>query len=544
MPSFKLDGREIPFQPGDTIIRAAWREGIEIPHYCWHPGLSIAANCRMCLVEIEPMANRRQLMLDVLAWDPAKGAYVPSKKPKLEPACQVEALEGMSIKSESSENVDKARRHVQEFLLLNHPVDCPICDQAGECKLQDYWLSEQKTGKRMRDEPVHKPKAVPFGDTIVYDAERCIVCTRCVRFMDEVAKDPVLDIRERGNLNEVVLAPGRKLEGHYTMMTDHVCPVGALTTKDFRFKARVWFLRKAPTVCPGCATGCNAWLDYDPRTGEVPRLRPRDNEEVNKYWMCDDGILTHRRVQDQRVVHGYLGRGSDRQKVSPGAALKAASQLLDGHRGKIAVVLSAQASTEDNFALARFARSHLGVKEFYLARLADWDGDEILRDVDRNPNVRGATAAAGGTIHKLEELMEPAVSGKVAVVLALGGLADLDVAPTSLGGLGRAKVITLAANHGPLTHTADVLLPAASWAESDGTFVNRQGRAQTFEPGPRPAGDSLPAWEIVSRLAKAMGLPMEFTRLRDLRAAMATAIGIGEAPPAPPTEAAAMAPAE
>jgi NADH-quinone oxidoreductase subunit G len=175
MPTIKLDGKEIPFEKGDTIIRAAWRQGMEIPHYCWHPGLSVAANCRMCLVEIEPTANRRQLILDVLHWDEAKQAYVPGKKPKLEPACQVECIDGMNVKSDGSTHVREARKAVQEFLLLNHPVDCPICDQAGECKLQDYWLSDGKFQKRMSEEIIHKPKAVDFGPTIVYDAERCIV---------------------------------------------------------------------------------------------------------------------------------------------------------------------------------------------------------------------------------------------------------------------------------------------------------------------------------------------------------------------------------
>lgn len=526
MPSIKLDGKEIPFEKGDTIIRAAWRVGVEIPHYCWHPGLSVAANCRMCLVEIDAMPNRRQIVLDVLQWDPKKGDYVPGKKPKLEPACQAECMEGMVVKSDTSPVVAEARKHVQEFLLLNHPVDCPICDQAGECKLQDYWLSDQRAPKRMLDELIHKPKAVEFGDTIVYDAERCIVCTRCVRFMEEVAKDPVLDKRERGNLGEIVLSPGRKLEGHYTMMTDHVCPVGALTTKDFRFKARVWFLRKAPTICTGCATGCNAWLDYDPRTGEVPRLRPRDNEQVNKFWMCDDGILTHRRAQIDRITQGYLGRATERQQVRPGAALEEAAKTLSG--AKVAVVLSAQHSSEDNFVLAHFAKTALGVKEFYLSRLDDWDGDDILRDNDHNPNVRGATAAAGGTVKPLTELTG------ASVILALGGIADIDKA--TLATLGRAKIVAIAANHGPLTNVADVLLPAAAWSECDGTFVNRQGLEQQFEAGPRPAGESLPAWEIVVRLAKAMGHTLPLTKLRDVRAAMAPKTPSADAPAAAPAE--------
>lgn len=535
MPSIKLDGQDIPFEKGDTIIRAAWRVGIEIPHYCWHPGLSVAANCRMCLVEIDATPTRRQIVLDVLVWDKEKNDYVPGKKPKLEPACQAECADGMNVKSESSPHVALARKNVQEFLLLNHPVDCPICDQAGECKLQDYWLSDQKTPKRMRDEVVHKPKAVDFGDTIVYDAERCIVCTRCMRFMEEVALDPVLDKRERGNLGEIVLAQGRKLEGHYTMMTDHVCPVGALTTKDFRFKSRVWFLRKVPTVCSGCATGCNSWLDYDPRTGEVPRLRPRDNEAVNKYWMCDDGVLTHRRVNEDRVLHGYVGRGKSRERVNPGQALTAAVKLLKG--ANVAVVLSAQHSTEDNFALSQLAKS-MGVSELFVSRLNDWDGDKILRDNDHNPNVRGAKLAAGDLgLKPLSEL-----SG-ARVILALGGIADLDDA--TVLALADAKLVTIASNHGAMTINADVVLPAASWAEMNGTFINRQDLEQSFEAGPRPAGESLPAWDVISRLARAMGQSIGWTRYGDVRGALGDtrrATNPNAAPP--PADAPPPAPAE
>jgi NADH-quinone oxidoreductase subunit G len=264
MPTFSLDDQQIEFQPGDTIIQAAHRAGVDIPHYCWHPGLSVAANCRMCLVEVEPPPGRAPMMLDVLRYDADKGEYLPSKKPKLQPSCQMPVAEGMQVKSQTSEHVAEARGAVQEMLLLNHPVDCPICDQAGECRLQDYWLEHSGKKKRMKDEIIHMPKAVEFGPTIVYDAERCIVCTRCVRFCDEVVGDPVLDKRERGNLGEIVLSPGRQLDHAYTLMTEHVCPVGALTAKDFRFKARVWFLRSVRSVCQGCATGCNAYTDFDP----------------------------------------------------------------------------------------------------------------------------------------------------------------------------------------------------------------------------------------------------------------------------------------
>src|SRR5262249_24861193 len=386
MATFKLDGREIPFEAGDTIIRAAHRMGIDIPHYCWHPGLSVAANCRMCLVEIAPPPGGRPVMLDILAWDAEKNDYVPTRKPKLQPACQIAVTENMDVRSESSAEVEKARASVQELLLLNHPVDCPICDQAGECRLQDYWLEHQGTKKRMRDEPIHKPKGVRFGPTIVYDAERCIVCTRCVRFCDEVAKDAVLSVRERGNLNEIVVSPGRELDHPYTLMTEYVCPVGALTAVDFRFKARVWFLRSARSVCVGCATGCNSFTDFDPRSQQVHRYRPRENAAVNQYWMCDEGMLDYRRIADGRVLEALVDGGP----AERGAALAKAADLFAGAPPEsTAVVLSADHSLEDNFALLELARDGLKTANVYFTGRPAGQGDSVLRDADKNPNSGG-----------------------------------------------------------------------------------------------------------------------------------------------------------
>src|SRR6478609_1896216 len=267
------------------------------------------------------------MMLDVLEWDPNVGDYRPRQKPKLQPACYTPAAEGLEVLSDASQNVVEARKAVQEFLLLNHPVDCPICDQSGECKLQDYWLEHGQFKKRMTDEPVHKPKGVVFGPTIVYDAERCVMCTRCVRFSAEIAKDPVLDERQRGNLTEIVVSPGRQLDHDYTLMTEHVCPVGALTSSDFRFKARVWFLRSARTICTGCATGCNAYLDYDPRTMVPYRHRPRDNMAVNQYWMCDEGMLSYKRATENRLLTALVGR----EDATIAEALEAAKSQLKGH---------------------------------------------------------------------------------------------------------------------------------------------------------------------------------------------------------------------
>ena len=526
MPTFKLDGRDIPFEPGDSIIRAAYRQGIEIPHYCWHPGLSVPANCRMCLVEVKPGPNQRAMMLDIVEWDPAIGDYRNVQKPKLQPACQLPATEGQEVLADTSKHVLEARGAVQEFLLLNHPVDCPICDQAGECKLQDYWLEHQATQKRMRDEPLHKPKAVVFGPTIVYDAERCVMCTRCIRFMDEVAKDPVLDMRERGNLNEIFVAPGRQLEGHYTLMNDHVCPVGALTTKDFRFKARVWFLRNTKSVCQGCATGCNAWLDHDPRYNRAYRYRPRDNEAVNKYWMCDEGMLSYRAAHEGRVVEARASR----KRVAVDAAVgDATKRLADVAGDKIAFVLSAQHSLEYNWAVRELARL-AGSTALYVAGAGTGYADDILIDADKNPNSAGVKALAPEA-KGFAQLLDDIRGGRVAHVVALGGVTPKND-PEDASALGMLSVlVVLAAHEGALAEAAHVLLPATSWAEHSGTYVNRQGLHQVADKALDPQGGSRPAWELALRLTKALRVEPTWAKLKDIRAALtAAAASTNDAP--------------
>jgi NADH-quinone oxidoreductase subunit G len=516
MATFKLDGEDITFEPGDTVIRAAWRAGREIPHYCWHPGLSVAANCRMCLVEI---TSGRKIDMPILKWDAKKSDYVPATKPKLQPACQFQASEGLEVSSKS-EPVKQAQGAVQEFLLLNHPVDCPICDQAGECKLQDYYLEHQGTPKRKLTEPVHKPKGVRFGPTIVYDAERCIMCTRCIRVCDELAGDHVLDMRERGNRNEIVLAPGRELDHKYSLMTEHVCPVGALTSRDFRFKARVWFLKSAPGVCNGCSKGCNTHVDFDPRYGKVYRLRPRDNMDVNKFWMCDDGLMTYEEAHDNRLFMGRVGRGEAGDFVGAADAIAEAAQALKSVDGnEIAVVLSAQNSTEDNYALARLGRA-LGATRQYLAAKGGWEGDDILREADNNPNRAGATAAAGSAFAgTVSDLAEHVASGDVRAVLALGSHTAADTA--SLAKLeGLERFICLASNGGGMADAAQVAIPIANWAEAHGSFTNSAGTNQPFKRAIPAAPGIEPGWRAIASLAAALGHDLGFHRVQDVRAAM------------------------
>jgi len=530
MPTFKYDGVEVPFQAGETIIQAVARQGVDIPHYCWHPGLSAPANCRMCLVEIMPAANQRALMLDILEWDAALGDYKPARKPKLQPACQMAAADGMDVRGDTSSHVKEARKQVQEFLLLNHPVDCPICDQSGECKLQDYWLEHGQYTKRMRDEPIHKPKAVEFGPTIVYDAERCVMCTRCIRFMEEVAQDPVLDMRERGNLNEIMVAPGRQLDGHYTFMTEHVCPVGALTTKDFRFKARVWFLRTVESVCQGCATGCSAHLDYDPRNNRAYRYRPRDNAEVNKYWMCDEGMLSYREAHEGRVMEPRIGS----KVASAKKALAAAASALEGVSAEhLAVVFSARHSLEDNWALRELGVTLLGAKKVYTSGLGEGYEDKILIHRDKNPNTRGVAEIAPDA-RPFADLLRDVGSGTITHVLALGGATPGEL-EADAETLRRAQVVTIAAHDGALVRAARVVLPACSWVETSGTFVNFKRVRQVAEKALEPQGASLPAWEQLAALGQAMGLDASWTRLKQIRAQIQAASAAGPASVRPPS---------
>lgn len=522
MPTFKLDGQEIPFQDGDTIIRAAWRQGVEIPHYCWHPGLSIAANCRMCLVEIK---SARPMALPVLKWDDKKKQWTEATKPKLQPACQITATDGMEVFAQSPEAL-KAQESTQEFLLLNHPVDCPICDQAGECKLQDYWLTSQKKLKRKTTEPVHKPKGVRFGPTIVYDAERCIMCTRCIRFCEEVVGDHVLDMRERGNKNEIVLSPGRTLDNDYTLMTEHVCPVGALTSRDFRFKARVWFLRSQPSVCNGCATGCNSWVDYDPRYQRVYRLRPRDNEAVNNYWMCDAGMMTYKAFHEDRILTGRVRSAGKVSEVPRDAAVEAAARVLEKvTEGKLAVVLSAQHSSEDNYVLAKMAREHFKTDRLYLTALGGWRGDDILRSPDNNPNRAGAEGV-GGELDTMEKLASDIEAGHVEAVLSLGwatSLSEAELAPlANLAdlGIGTAAHVNLTSNAGALTSTASIVVPVATIAETSGTFVNGKGIAQHFSRAIRAPGGIKSAWETLVEIGQHLGWQIDWKRLGDVQKAM------------------------
>src|SRR3972149_6006420 len=313
MPKFVLDKKEIEFTQGETIMQAGVRNGIDIPNFCWHPSLSVSGNCRICLVEIEKM-------------------------PKLAIACATLAADGMVVHT-SSQKALAARNAVMEFLLINHPLDCPICDEAGECKLQDYAYAHSTGESRFTEEKVHKDKRVSLGTYVMFDAERCISCSRCIRFCEEIAKDPELTFIKRGDRVTIVTYPGEEMDNPYSMNTIDICPVGALTSRNFRFKARVWDMSSTNSICIGCSRGCNTeiWV----RNDEILRLTPRHNEEVNSYWMCDHGRLnTFKFVNaENRIDAPQLRKEGQFIKSSWDEALnEAASRLKSFYKDQIAVI--------------------------------------------------------------------------------------------------------------------------------------------------------------------------------------------------------------
>jgi NADH-quinone oxidoreductase subunit G len=461
MPKFLLDEKEIEFTHGQTIIEAARAKGIDIPHFCWHPKLSVSGNCRVCLVEIEKM-------------------------PKLAIACSTLAAEGMVVHSMSDKAV-AARNAVMEFLLINHPLDCPICDEAGECKLQDYAYQHSNGESRFTEEKVHKPKRVPLGPYVMFDAERCISCSRCIRFCDEIAKDPELTFVKRGDGVTIVTYPGEELDNPYSMNVTDICPVGALTSRDFRFKARVWDMSSTKSVCFGCARGCNT--DIWVRNNEVMRLTPRYNQEVNDYWMCDHGrVNTFKFINDKSRVDGpYLRNNEILSRAGLDEMLASAVPALRQYsKDEIGFIASPYATCEDNYLFAKFAKSIVGSKHLDFMRHIDPSfGDDLLRQNDVTPNSKGAELAGafpgkGGL--DFEGIIEAVKSRRIKVLYIIED--DLVSARPELEDVLQKLDILIvhSTNFNKTTELADYVFPASTYAGKNGTMVNFMGRIQRLRP--------------------------------------------------------------
>ena len=484
-----IEGRSVTVPEGTSILEAAKRAGILVPHYCYHPSLPAPAVCRMCLVEVEKM-------------------------PKLAPACVTSVGEGQVVHVHS-EKAREARKGVLEFLLINHPLDCPICDQAGECELQDYTYMEGRDSSRYM-EPKRFNPVEDFGGDVLYVTNRCILCTRCVRFMDDVAKDPVLNVSERGDRAVIGKFEGADLTHPWSGNVVDLCPVGALLSKDFLNKARAWELDRTASICPNCTQGCNAMIET--RDNIVVRLRPRPNEDVNKYFMCDHGRLNYRWLNRRdRVETPHLRRGDAYVPADWDTALETAASLLRGKRAH--VVASPMLSNEALFLLSRLVDRTSGSGYFRTETgpEAPLPGvpDLSLR-ADRAANVRGAELLG---FRRAEAPLGGIRQGDVLV------LADEElpgVEPSALASAG-AVIVLGTALPAAAKGRADVILPIANMAEEEGTFTNLRGRVQRFLQAKAAPGLARPTWFVLSDLLTALGESTSYFLPSEVFAALASA---------------------
>lgn len=457
-----INGKPLEVKEGTSIIEAFKEAGVDIAHYCWHPGLSVAGVCRMCMVEVEG-------------------------QPKLQLACNTKVTEGMSVNNKS-EKVKDSVKWVLDFHLINHPLDCPICDQAGECGLQDQYMKFGKYDPEMGQHKVKKNKVVSLGDNVVLDTERCILCSRCVRFTDEVTKTNELHIVNRGDRSEIGTFEGKPLNNKYSVNTVDICPVGALTSKDFRFKQRVWFLKQTETICLGCSTGCNVNAFHNKQG--VYRLKPAVNPEVNGYWMCDKGRDTYKHVNlDKRQKNAlYIEQGQKSEMTAGAAAKKLAQKLKEVNKQKIALVMTAQYTVEETKAMLTTFNEQVGTKNvFYWINNKDtFDSfDGLLMRGDENPNTVGLLAEMDkfGFSNTWDDLEKKLSQGEIDLLLVAGPENQTAYPNLSekLKLFKQAKeLVWLTANpvNGIEEGKKAWVVPTKTFVEKNGTFINYKGVEQ------------------------------------------------------------------
>ncbi len=481
--ALSIDGQAVVVPKGTTVLQAAAQAGILVPHYCYHPGLSVAGNCRMCLIEVEKM-------------------------PKLQIGCATTVAPGMVVKTRTPRVVE-TRKGIQEFLLINHPLDCPICDQAGECRLQQYEADYGRGFSRFTEEKVHHPKRDDIGRHVKFDAERCIKCTRCVRFCDKISGTHELTLYDRGDHTIIGTFPGKPLDNAYSGNTVDICPVGALTWSPFRFKSRVWFLKNTPSVCTACARGCN--VDVATYRNRIHRLTPRVNMEVNRYWMCDDGRRSHEALYERPRLERPLLRAAcgegPQQPASREEAIERAVAVLR-EAGAVAAIVSARLTLEDLVMARRVLKETIGIDRIVVPPHEAGEDDDLLIRRDRTPNARGALIAGIGApdAGRLRELVQDIAAGRVQGLVVVGEdpVGDGLIAPDALRRLKALVVIDWWRS--PTAEAAQVALPACGYGEHDGTAVNFEGRAQHLRASIRPPGEAEPAWRLLQSIGQACGL--------------------------------------
>jgi NADH-quinone oxidoreductase subunit G len=463
-----IDGKEITVPKGTSVIEATEMLGIEVPRFCWHPGLSVAGVCRFCMVKIEGM-------------------------PKLQIACNTTCTEGMKVIT-VSDDVKDAHKWALEFHLINHPLDCPICDQAGECELQNYYMKVGKYSSQMDEDKVLKPKALDVGDNLVLDTERCILCSRCVRFEDEVTKTSSLGIFNRGDHSVIGTFPNRRIQHNYSYNIVDICPVGAFTAKDFRFKCRVWFLSETKTVCPGCSTGCNVTVYQQKNQREYYRLKPRKNLDVNGHWMCDYGRTMYQHLNADSRLSAPLKEGKQLPWDSLKQELSQKLSTMQGKANQVALVLTPQYTNEEYIKLLEALKKVLGgFPNVYVWRdatenLEKFDG--ILFRGDLHPNSSGLNKIL--TENKITPIalkgdFSALASQKASLTLVFGPEIEKSYSQfaneiTRFAEL--ANVVYFGTTLNPITKKFSMTIPTKVFAEKSGTFVNHKGIAQKLKANP------------------------------------------------------------
>jgi NADH-quinone oxidoreductase subunit G len=490
----QIDGVWHQFPKGTRVIEACAKAGKFVPHYCYHPKLSSPGNCRMCLIEM----GMPKLGPDRKPETGEDGKPLINWIPRPQISCAQDIAEGMGVRTDSP-LVRECRNGVMEFLLINHPLDCPICDQAGECQLQEFSVQYGTGGSRFLEEKVKKPKRVELGPRVTLDDERCILCSRCIRFMKEVAKDDVLGFASRGSHTYLTAHPGRRLDSNYSLNTVDICPVGALTNTDFRFKMRVWFLKETKSICTSCATGCNTIIGS--RENVIYRQTPRENNSVNSSWMCDYGRLNFHYVNTpERLTKPRVRLTSGQQDASWTTAIaRAVDDLRRFKADEIAVIGSGKMTNEELW-LTKKLIDALGIKYHDIVPRVG-ESDEILLSSFRNPNLVGAhlfgvAQEEPGSL--LPEIFQRVKAGSIKAVLALSEDLSSGLSQEDLNKLEALIVVDILPNK--TAAQATTLLPGYSFAEKRGSMVNIKARLQRLNRAIHGPGEARDDWEILRDL--------------------------------------------
>ena len=499
MVNVQIDGVWMQFPKGTRMIEACRQAKKDVPHYCYHPKLTSPGNCRMCLVEMgmpPRLAPGQEPELDEEGR--TKIQWIP--RPAI--ACANTVAEGMGIKTDSV-LTRTCRQGVMEFLLINHPLDCPICDQAGECSLQEFSVEHGNGTSRFQERKVKKPKNQQIGPRITLDDERCIMCSRCIRFSKEIADDDCLGFVDRGSHTVLTTHPDKELANNYSLNTVDICPVGALTSTDFRFKMRVWFLKETKSICTGCGRGCN--VEIGTRENVVHRQTPRENNDVNSCWMCDAGRLDIHYVNSAaRLTDPMIKEGITHQPTAWSDAIaKVADGLKNLDGSKIAIVGSGRMTNEELFMLKRLAGA-LGTEHVDIVP-RKWKADSYLVAPDKNPNSTGAKLVLGETPGaKIDAIRAGVKDGSIKGLLVFGeNLLKAGFERDDFGSLTVFAASHILAN--PTAEAAHVVFAGAASMEKRGSMVNLTGRLQRLNKALEPPGNALEDWEILRDLTQAIG---------------------------------------